>query len=62
MYWLVLCQFEEGASVEEMPPRDPAVRHFSIGDQPRGWRLPIVGGAIPRLVVLCCIRKQNEEA
>jgi hypothetical protein len=35
MYWLVLCQLdtagditEKGASVEEMPPRDPTVRHF----------------------------------
>jgi hypothetical protein len=35
LYWLVLCQLdtagvitEKGASVEEMPPRDPAVRHF----------------------------------
>jgi hypothetical protein len=33
--WLVLCQLdtagvitEKGASVEEMHPRDPAVRHF----------------------------------
>jgi hypothetical protein len=35
VYWLVLCQLdtagditEKGASVEEMPPRDPTVRHF----------------------------------
>jgi hypothetical protein len=35
MYWLVLCQLdtagiitEKGASLEEMPSRDPAVRHF----------------------------------
>jgi hypothetical protein len=35
LYWLVLCQLdtagvitEKGASVGEMPPRDPAVRHF----------------------------------
>jgi hypothetical protein len=35
LYWLVLCQLdtagvitEKGASVEEMPPWDPAVRHF----------------------------------
>jgi hypothetical protein len=35
LYWLVLCQLdtagvitEKGASVEEMPPRDPGVRHF----------------------------------
>jgi hypothetical protein len=36
VYWLVLCVnltqagviTEMGASVEEMPPRDPAVRHF----------------------------------
>jgi hypothetical protein len=35
LYWLVLCQLdtagvitEKGASVEEMPPRDPAVGHF----------------------------------
>jgi hypothetical protein len=35
LYWLVLCQLdtagvitEKGASVEEMPPQDSAVRHF----------------------------------
>ena len=35
LYWLVLCQLdtagvitEKGASVEEMPPWDPAVGHF----------------------------------
>jgi hypothetical protein len=34
LYWLVLCQLdtagviEKGASVEEMPPWDPTVRHF----------------------------------
>jgi hypothetical protein len=35
LYWLVLCQLdtagvitEKGVSVEEMPPRDPTVRHF----------------------------------
>jgi hypothetical protein len=35
LYWLVLCQLdtagvttEKGASVKEMPPLDPAVRHF----------------------------------
>jgi hypothetical protein len=35
VYWLVLCQLdkagvitEKGASVEEMPPCDPSVRHF----------------------------------
>jgi hypothetical protein len=35
LYWLVLCQLdtagvitEKGASVEEMPPGDPTVRHF----------------------------------
>jgi hypothetical protein len=35
MYWLVLCQLdtagvitEKGASVEEMPPGDPTLRHF----------------------------------
>jgi hypothetical protein len=36
LYWLVLCVnlsqagviTEKGASVEEMPPRDPTVRHF----------------------------------
>jgi hypothetical protein len=35
VYWLVLCQLdtaavitEKGASVEEMPPQDPTVRHF----------------------------------
>jgi hypothetical protein len=36
VYWLVLCVnltqagvfTEKGASLEEMPPRDPAVRHF----------------------------------
>jgi hypothetical protein len=35
LYWIVLCQLdtagvitEKGASVEEMPPRDPTVRHF----------------------------------
>jgi hypothetical protein len=35
LYWLVLCQLdtagvitEKGASVEEMPPWDPAVEHF----------------------------------
>jgi hypothetical protein len=35
LYWLVLCQLdtagvitEKGASVGEMPPRDPAIRHF----------------------------------
>jgi hypothetical protein len=34
-HWLVLCQLdtagvitEKGASVEEMPPRDPAVGYF----------------------------------
>jgi hypothetical protein len=49
---------EKGASLEEMPPWDPAVRHFS--DQ--GERAqPIVAGAIPRLVVLGSIRKQAEQ-
>jgi hypothetical protein len=40
LYWLVLCQLdtagvitEKGASVEEMPPWDPTVRHFSISVQ-----------------------------
>jgi hypothetical protein len=35
LYWLVMCQLdtagvitEKGASVEEMPPGDPTVRHF----------------------------------
>jgi hypothetical protein len=35
VYWLVLCQLdtagvitEKGASVEEMPPQDPTLRHF----------------------------------
>jgi hypothetical protein len=35
VYWLILCQLdtagvitEKGASVGEMPPQDPAVRHF----------------------------------
>jgi hypothetical protein len=36
LYWLVLCVnltqagviTEKGASVREIPPRDPAVRHF----------------------------------
>jgi hypothetical protein len=34
LYWLVLCEldtswsYHKGASVGEMPPRDPAVRHF----------------------------------
>ena len=35
LYWLVLCQLdtagvttEKGASVEEMTPGDPTVRHF----------------------------------
>jgi hypothetical protein len=35
LYWLVLCQLDiaavitgKGVSVGEMPPRDPAVRHF----------------------------------
>jgi hypothetical protein len=35
VYWLVLCQLdtagvitEKGASVGEMPPQDPDVRHF----------------------------------
>jgi hypothetical protein len=35
LYWLDLCQLdtagvitEKGASVEEMPPLDPTVRHF----------------------------------
>jgi hypothetical protein len=35
LYWLVLCQLdtagvitEKGASIEEMPPWDPTVRHF----------------------------------
>ena len=56
MYWLVLCVnltqagafTEKRASGEEIPPRDPAVRHF-------------VGGAIPGLVVLGSTRKQAEQ-
>ena len=35
LYWLVLCQLdtagvitEKGASVGEMPPQDPVVKHF----------------------------------
>jgi hypothetical protein len=41
LYWLVLCVnltqagviTEKGASVKEMSPWDPTVRHFSISDQ-----------------------------
>jgi hypothetical protein len=39
VFWLVLCQLdtagvitEKGASLEEMPPSDPAVRHFLKGE------------------------------
>jgi hypothetical protein len=46
---------EKGASVGEMPPRDPAVRHFLKLVIKRGG--PIVGGAIPGLVVLGSIRE-----
>jgi hypothetical protein len=42
---------EKGASLEEVPPWDPAVSIFSISDQV-GRALPIVGGTISGLVVL----------
>jgi hypothetical protein len=67
LYWLVLCQLdtagvttEKGASFEEMPPRDPAVRHFSQLVI-KGER-PLVGGTISGLVVLDSIREQAEQA
>jgi hypothetical protein len=51
---------EKGASVEEMPPWDPVVRHFPQLVI-KGER-PLVGGTIPGLVVLGSIRKQDEQA
>jgi hypothetical protein len=45
---------EKGASLEKMPP-------FSISDHD-GRAQPIVGGAIPGLVVLDSIREQAEQA
>ena len=73
MYWLVLCANftqatvirEEGASGEEMPPCDPAVRHFlsypSMARVEEG-EAPIMVGAIPGLEVLGSIRKQAAQA
>jgi hypothetical protein len=49
LYWLVLCVnltqtgiiTEKGASLEEMPPWDPAVRHFSqLVIKGKGWCHP----------------------
>ena len=64
MYWLVLTQAglitEKGASGEEMPPCDPAVRHFY--QLVIKWGGPLVGGAIPGLVVSGSIREQAEQA
>jgi hypothetical protein len=51
---------EEGASLEEMPPWDPAVRHF-LTKWSRGRAQPNVCGAIPGLEVLAFIRKQAEQ-
>ena len=52
---------EEGASVEEISPCDPTVRHFLISDQ-WGRAQPMMGGVIPELLVLDSIRKQTEQA
>jgi hypothetical protein len=68
LYWLVLCInlaqagviTEKGASVGEMPPQDPAARHFSQLVIKRERLL--VGGTISGLVVLGSIREQAEQA
>jgi hypothetical protein len=54
--WHKLESSEDGASVEEMLPWDPAVGIFSVSDQWGRTQLT-VGGAIPGLVVLGSIRK-----
>jgi hypothetical protein len=63
LHWLVLCVnltqagviTEKGSSVGEMPPWDPAVRHF-LSDQGGG---PLVGGTISGLVGLGFYKKAS---
>jgi hypothetical protein len=59
--WHHLESKERKESQLRMPPWDPAVRHILISDQWWGAQT-IMGGAIPRLVVLGSIRKQAKQA
>lgn len=69
MYWLAwFVNFtkarlirEEEVFVEEMPPVDPAVRHFLMGEIDGRRAQLILGGTFPWLVALVSIKKQAKK-
>jgi hypothetical protein len=52
--------WEEGITIEKMPPSDPAVKHFLSDCWMRAQ--PMEGCVISGLVVLGCIQKQAEQS